>query len=50
MIDLGSPVATAGVGQGSENRTHAPDEQAPPTDYVQAARHIARISEGFAAL
>ncbi len=40
------PVVTAGVGYG-RNRTHAPDEHVRLCDFLNAARHIARILEGF---
>ncbi|MCL6554366.1 MAG: hypothetical protein K6W08_14790 [Firmicutes bacterium] len=34
----------------SDNRTHAPDEHVRLADFLNGARHIARILEGFAAL
>lgn len=37
---------TAGVGYG-RNRTHAPDEHVRLDDFLNAARQIARILEGF---
>ncbi len=43
------PVVTAGVGYGS-NKTHAPDEHVRLVDFLNAARHIARILDGFADL
>jgi acetylornithine deacetylase/succinyl-diaminopimelate desuccinylase-like protein len=46
---LGIPVVTAGVGY-PDSRTHAPDEHVRLTDFLNAARHIARILDGFAAL
>ena len=46
---LGVPVVTAGVGY-ADNRTHAPDEHMRLADFLNGARHIARILEGFAAL
>ncbi|HMA34800.1 MAG TPA: M20/M25/M40 family metallo-hydrolase [Chloroflexia bacterium] len=46
---LGIPVVTAGVGY-PDSRTHAPDEHVRLPDFVQAARHIARILDGFATL
>jgi acetylornithine deacetylase/succinyl-diaminopimelate desuccinylase-like protein len=46
---LGIPVVTAGVGYAG-NRTHAPDEHVRLGDFLNAARHIARILEGFATL
>lgn len=46
---LGLPVVTAGVGY-ADNRTHAPDEHVRLADFLNGARHIARILEGFAAL
>jgi acetylornithine deacetylase/succinyl-diaminopimelate desuccinylase-like protein len=41
------PVVTAGVGY-ADNRTHAPDEHVRLGDFLNAARHIARILDGFA--
>ncbi|MDR7545219.1 MAG: M20/M25/M40 family metallo-hydrolase [Armatimonadota bacterium] len=46
---LGIPVVTAGVGYAG-NRTHAPDEHVRLVDFLNAARHIARILDGFADL
>ncbi len=46
---LGIPVVTAGVGY-ANNHTHAPDEHVRLGDFVSAARHIARIVNGFADL
>jgi acetylornithine deacetylase/succinyl-diaminopimelate desuccinylase-like protein len=46
---LGIPVVTAGVGY-ADNRTHAPDEHVRLSDFLNAARHIARILDGFADL
>ncbi|MGQ0570772.1 MAG: M20/M25/M40 family metallo-hydrolase, partial [Armatimonadota bacterium] len=46
---LGIPVVTAGVGY-ADNRTHAPDEHVRLSDFLKAARHIARIVDGFASL
>jgi acetylornithine deacetylase/succinyl-diaminopimelate desuccinylase-like protein len=46
---LGIPVVTAGVGYAG-NRTHAPDEHVRLGDFLNAARHIARILDGFASL
>jgi len=46
---LGIPVVTAGVGY-ADNRTHAPNEHVRIADFHNAARHIARILEGFARL
>lgn len=46
---LGIPVVTAGVGY-ADNRTHAPDEHVRISDFHNAARHIARILDGFAGL
>ncbi len=46
---LGIPVVTAGVGY-ANNRTHAPDEHVRLGDFLNAARHIARIIDGFAQL
>ena len=44
------PVIDAGVGFGIENRTHAPNENIRIQDFLNAARHIGRIVEGFAGL
>jgi acetylornithine deacetylase/succinyl-diaminopimelate desuccinylase-like protein len=46
---LDIPVVTAGVGY-PDSRTHAPDEHVRLDHFLQAARHIARILDGFAAL
>jgi acetylornithine deacetylase/succinyl-diaminopimelate desuccinylase-like protein len=46
-IDI--PVFTAGVGY-PDSRTHAPDEHVRLDHFLLAARHIARILDGFAAL
>lgn len=46
---LGIPVVTCGVGY-ANNRTHAPDEHVRLVDFLNAARHIARILDGFADL
>jgi acetylornithine deacetylase/succinyl-diaminopimelate desuccinylase-like protein len=43
------PVVNAGVGY-ANNRTHAPDEHVRLEDFLRAARHIARILDGFADL
>lgn len=43
----GIPIITAGVGYW-DNRTHAPDEHVRLSDFLNAARHIARIIDGFA--
>ena len=43
------PVVFAGVGYW-DNRAHAPDEHVRLQDWLNGARHIARILEGFAAL
>lgn len=46
---LGSiPVISPGVGYGSNNRTHSPNEHVRLVDILNAARHIARILDGFA--
>ncbi|RIH88158.1 Succinyl-diaminopimelate desuccinylase [Meiothermus luteus] len=47
---LGIPVIDAGVGFGITNRTHAPNENIRLQDFHNAARHIARILDGFADL
>ena len=44
------PVVTAGVGHWNTNRAHAPNEFVRLDDFLNAARHIARIVDGFAAL
>jgi acetylornithine deacetylase/succinyl-diaminopimelate desuccinylase-like protein len=46
---LGIPVVTAGVGY-PDSRTHAPDEHVRLDHFLLAARHIARILDGFAGL
>lgn len=45
----GIPVISAGVGY-ADNRTHSPDEHVRLNDFLNAARHIARIIDGFADL
>jgi acetylornithine deacetylase/succinyl-diaminopimelate desuccinylase-like protein len=45
----GIPVVTAGVGYW-DNRAHAPDEHVRVQDFLNGARHIARIMEGFAGI
>ncbi len=45
----GIPVVRAGVGYWN-NRTHAPDEHVRLEDFLNAARHMARILDGFGAL
>jgi acetylornithine deacetylase/succinyl-diaminopimelate desuccinylase-like protein len=42
----GIPVVTAGVGYW-DNRIHAPDEHVRLQDFLNGARHIARIMDGF---
>lgn len=44
------PVIAAGIGRGITNRTHSPDEHVRLGDFLNGARHIARILDGFAAL
>ncbi|MGK0619510.1 M20/M25/M40 family metallo-hydrolase [Meiothermus cerbereus] len=44
---LNIPVIDAGVGFGITNRTHAPNENVRIQDFHNAARHIARILDGF---
>ena len=46
---LGIPVTTAGVGYWN-NRAHAPDEHMRIEDFRNAARHLARILEGFSGI
>lgn len=41
------PVVTAGIGY-ENNRSHAPDEHIRIQDFLNGARHIARIIRGFA--
>jgi len=43
------PVVTAGVGYW-DNRAHAPDEHVRLEDFLNGARHVARIMEGFASI
>jgi acetylornithine deacetylase/succinyl-diaminopimelate desuccinylase-like protein len=45
----GIPVVTAGVGYW-DNRAHAPNEHMRLLDFLNGARHIARIIDGFAGL
>jgi acetylornithine deacetylase/succinyl-diaminopimelate desuccinylase-like protein len=47
---LGIPVIDAGVGFGISNCTHAPNENIRLQDFHNAARHIARILDGFAGI
>jgi acetylornithine deacetylase/succinyl-diaminopimelate desuccinylase-like protein len=42
------PVVAAGIGRGITNRTHSPDEHVRLDDFLDGARHIARILDGFA--
>lgn len=44
------PVIAAGVGRGITNRTHSPDEHVRLDDFLNGARHIARILDGFASI
>lgn len=44
---LGIPVIDAGLGFGTSNRTHSPNENVRIKDFHNAARHIARILDGF---
>jgi acetylornithine deacetylase/succinyl-diaminopimelate desuccinylase-like protein len=46
----GIPVIAAGIGRGITNRTHAPNEHVRLDDFLNGARHIARILDGFAEL
>ena len=48
-VPLSIPVVTAGVGY-ANNRTHAPDEHVRLGDFLNAARQIARVLDGFATL
>jgi acetylornithine deacetylase/succinyl-diaminopimelate desuccinylase-like protein len=41
-------VVGAGLGFGTSNRTHSPNENVRIKDFHNAARHIARILDGFA--
>ncbi len=43
----GIPFVSAGVGYGVNNRTHSPNEHVRLMDFLNAARHIARILEGL---
>ncbi len=43
----GAPIVFAGIGYWN-NRTHAPDEHIRLQDFLNGARHLARIVEGFA--
>jgi acetylornithine deacetylase/succinyl-diaminopimelate desuccinylase-like protein len=44
------PVIAAGVGRGITNHTHSPNEHVRLDDFLNGARHIARILDGFASL
>ena len=44
----GVPVINPGVGWGSRNRAHSPNEFMRPKDFENAARHIARLLIPFA--
>jgi acetylornithine deacetylase/succinyl-diaminopimelate desuccinylase-like protein len=46
---LGIPVVTAGVGY-LGSRTHSPDEHVRLDHFLDGARHIARIVDGFAGI
>lgn len=46
----GIPVVSAGIGYGVSNRAHAPDEFVRLEDFLNGARHLARIVDGFAGL
>ncbi|MGQ0549965.1 MAG: M20/M25/M40 family metallo-hydrolase [Armatimonadota bacterium] len=46
---LGIPVVSAGVGY-ADNRAHSPNEHVRLGDFLNGARHIARILDGFAGL
>ncbi len=46
---LNIPIARAGVGYW-DNRQHAPDEHLRLVDFLNGARHIARIIDGFATI
>ncbi len=45
----GVPVVSPGVGWGSRNRAHSPNEFMRLVDFENAARHIARLLARFAA-
>ena len=45
----GVPVVSPGVGWGSRNRAHSPNEFMRLVDFENAARHIARLAARFAA-
>jgi len=45
----GIPVVTAGVGYW-DNRIHAPNEHVRLQDFLNGARHVARIMDGFGAI
>jgi acetylornithine deacetylase/succinyl-diaminopimelate desuccinylase-like protein len=44
------PVVSAGVGDGFNNQSHAPNEHVRLEDFLKAANHIARIVAGFGSL
>jgi acetylornithine deacetylase/succinyl-diaminopimelate desuccinylase-like protein len=44
------PVVTPGVGFGTSNLAHSPNENMRLVDFKNAARHVARLLAGFAEL
>jgi acetylornithine deacetylase/succinyl-diaminopimelate desuccinylase-like protein len=48
FTDNGVPVATPGVGFGSSNLAHSPNENMRLVDFENAARHVARLLARFA--
>ncbi|MDQ6774143.1 MAG: M20/M25/M40 family metallo-hydrolase [Candidatus Dormibacteraeota bacterium] len=50
VTEQGVPVVAPGVGYGSSNRAHSPDESIRVRDLVDAARHIARLLIRFGEL
>ncbi|HKC19831.1 MAG TPA: M20/M25/M40 family metallo-hydrolase, partial [Candidatus Dormibacteraeota bacterium] len=48
FTDRGVPVINPGVGWGSRNRAHSPNEFMRVVDFENAVRHIARLLVRFA--
>ena len=48
FTERGVPVATPGVGFGSSNLAHSPNENMRLVDFENAARHLARLLVRFA--
>jgi acetylornithine deacetylase/succinyl-diaminopimelate desuccinylase-like protein len=50
FTEKGVPVVTPGVGFGTSNLAHSPNENMRLVDFKNAARHVARLLAGFAEL